>query len=138
MLNSPDSSINQIGGTKAAGSRNSTGFGAKRVCFQTDLLISLTTYVASENSVHPSVPPGSLSVKWAQIKPTSWASLVAQMVKTLPVIQETGFDPWVKKIPKEKGMAPHFSILAWRIPRTEKSLEKSRTRLSNFPLLALQ
>ena len=49
------------------------------------------------------------------------------MVKTLSVIQETGFDPWVKKIPKEKGMAPHSSILAWRIPRTEKSLEESDT-----------
>ena len=30
----------------------------------------------------------------------SWASLmVAQMVKTLPAMQETGFDPWVGKIP---------------------------------------
>ena len=23
------------------------------------------------------------------------------------------FDPWVRKIPLEKGMATHFSILAW-------------------------
>ena len=30
----------------------------------------------------------------------SWASLmVAQMVKNLPAMQETGFDPWVGKIP---------------------------------------
>ena len=28
-------------------------------------------------------------------------------------------DPWVGKIPLEKGMATHSSILAWRIPRTE-------------------
>ena len=27
------------------------------------------------------------------------ASLVAQMVKNLPAMQETWFDPWVKKIP---------------------------------------
>ena len=27
-----------------------------------------------------------------------------------------GFDPWVGKIPLEKGKATHFSILAWRIP----------------------
>ena len=31
-----------------------------------------------------------------------------------------GFDPWVRKIPLEKGMAIHSSILAWRIPRTEE------------------
>ena len=30
----------------------------------------------------------------------SWvgASLVAQLIKNLPIMQETGFDPWVKKI----------------------------------------
>ena len=26
-----------------------------------------------------------------------------------------GFDPWVRKIPLEKEMAPHSSILAWKI-----------------------
>ena len=29
-------------------------------------------------------------------------------------------DLWVGKIPLEKGMAPHSSILAWRIPWTEE------------------
>ena len=29
-----------------------------------------------------------------------------------------GFDPWVGKIPLEKGKATHYSILAWRIPWT--------------------
>ena len=29
-----------------------------------------------------------------------------------------GFDPWVRKIPLEKGMATHSSVLAWRIPGT--------------------
>ena len=29
-----------------------------------------------------------------------------------------GFDPWVRKIPLEEGMATHPSILAWRIPWT--------------------
>ena len=28
-----------------------------------------------------------------------WASLVAQMVKNLPSVQEVCFDPWVRKIP---------------------------------------
>ena len=30
------------------------------------------------------------------------------------------FDPWVRKIPLEKEMATHSSILAWRIPWTEE------------------
>ena len=46
----------------------------------------------------------------------SWASLVAQMVKNPPAMQET----WVRSLgwedPLEKGMATHSSILAWRIP----------------------
>ena len=29
-------------------------------------------------------------------------------------------DPWVRKIPLEKEMATHSSILAWEIPRTEE------------------
>ena len=49
-----------------------------------------------------------------------FASLVAQMVKNLPAMQETGFDPWISKIPLEKGMATHSSTLAWRIPWTEQ------------------
>ena len=43
------------------------------------------------------------------------AALVAQMVKNLPVIQET----WVQSLGWEdllqEGMAAHSSILAWRI-----------------------
>ena len=30
------------------------------------------------------------------------------------------FDPWVRKIPLEKKMATHSSILDWEIPRTEE------------------
>ena len=48
----------------------------------------------------------------------SQASLVAQLVKNPPVIQET----WVRSLgwedPLEKGKATHSSILAWRIPWT--------------------
>jgi len=43
------------------------------------------------------------------------------MVKNLPAVQETGFNPWVGKIALEKGMGnTHSSIPAWRIPWTEK------------------
>ena len=54
------------------------------------------------------------------LKVTHWirASLVAQLVKNLPAVQET----WVLSLdwedPLEKGKAPHSSILTWRIPWT--------------------
>ena len=48
------------------------------------------------------------------------ASLVAQLVKNLPAVQET----WVRSLGQEdaleKEMATHSSILAWRIPWTEE------------------
>ena len=43
-------------------------------------------------------------------------SLVAQMVRNQPAMQET----WVRSLgqedPLKEGMATYFSILAWRIP----------------------
>ena len=52
----------------------------------------------------------------------SWTSLVAQMVKNLPAMQET----WVQflgwKDPLKEGMATHSSMLAWRIPWTEEPM----------------
>ena len=62
----------------------------------------------------------------------SWASLVAQLVKNPPAVQET----WVQSLgwedPPEKGKATHSSILAWRIPWTVHGVAKSRTRLRDF------
>ena len=40
--------------------------------------------------------------------------------KNLPVMQETQVLPQGLEDPLEKGMATHSSILAWRIPWTEK------------------
>ena len=48
------------------------------------------------------------------------ASLVAQLVKSLPAMQETQDRSLGREDPLEKGMATHSSILAWRIPSTEK------------------
>ena len=45
-----------------------------------------------------------------------WASLVAQMVKNLPAMQETSVRSLGWKDPLEEGMATQPSILAWRIP----------------------
>ena len=62
-------------------------------------------------------------------------SLVAQLVKNLPAMQET----WVRSLgwedPLEKGTATHSSILAWRIPWTVcivHGVSKSWTQLSDF------
>ena len=47
-------------------------------------------------------------------------SLVAQMVKNLPAMQETQVQSLSWEDPLEKGRVPtHFSVLAWRIPSTE-------------------
>ena len=35
-------------------------------------------------------------------------------------LKRYGFDPWMGKIPLEKGMATHSSMLAWKIPWTEE------------------
>ena len=44
----------------------------------------------------------------------------SQMVKNLPVMQETRVQSLGQEDPLEKGMAIHSNILAWRIPWTEK------------------
>ena len=45
-----------------------------------------------------------------------WTSLVAEMVKNLPAMQETQVQSLGWEDPLEDGMASHSSILAWRIP----------------------
>ena len=53
----------------------------------------------------------------------SWilgASIIAQMVKNLPAMQETQIQSLGQEDPLEKGMATHSSILAWRIPGKEE------------------
>ena len=48
------------------------------------------------------------------------ASLVAQMVKRLPTMQETQVRSLGWEDLLEKQTATHSSALAWRIPRTEE------------------
>ena len=51
-----------------------------------------------------------------------WASLVTQLVRNPPAMQET----WVQSLgwedALEKGKATHSSILAWRIPWSIQSM----------------
>ena len=48
------------------------------------------------------------------------ASLVAQMIKNLPAVQETGVQSLGWEDPLEEGMATHSNVLSWRIPWTEE------------------
>ena len=77
------------------------------------------------------------SFYYVEVHPST--SLVAQMVKRLPTMQET----WVQSLGREdlleKEMASHSSILAWKIPWTEQpgrlqsmGNATSRTWLSDF------
>ena len=66
------------------------------------------------------------------------ASLLAQMVKNLPAMEETQVRSLSWEDLLEKEIATHFSIPAWRIPCTEEpgglqfmGVTKSRTQLIN-------
>ena len=60
--------------------------------------------------------------------PYSWASLVAQLVKNPPTMQETLVRFLGQEDPQEKGKATHSSILAWRIPWTVQSVGLQKVR----------
>ena len=59
------------------------------------------------------------------------ASLTAQLVRNLSAIQETGFDPWVGKIPWRREWLP--TPVFW--PGEFHGVAKSRTRLSDFHVI---
>ena len=65
-------------------------------------------------------------------------SLVAQIVKSLPAMQET----WVQSLGQEdtleKEMATHSSILAWEIPQTEEPGGLQSIESDNQSALALR
>ena len=50
-----------------------------------------------------------------------WASLVAQIAKNLPAMQETQVQSRGLKDPLEKEMAIYSNILPWRIPWIEET-----------------
>ena len=47
------------------------------------------------------------------------ASLVVQLVKNPPAVQEIQVQSLSQEYPLERGMATHSCILSWRIPWTE-------------------
>ena len=54
------------------------------------------------------------------VKRALWASLVAQLVKNTPIVQETQVLSLGWEDLLEKKMATYTSILAWEIPWTEE------------------
>ena len=62
-----------------------------------------------------------LASVWVRLVwPPLRTSLVAQMLKNLPAVQETQIRFLGWEDPLEKEVATHSSILAWRIPWTEE------------------
>ena len=62
-------------------------------------------------------------------------SLVAQLVKNLPAMQET----WVRYLgwedPLEKEIPTHSSILAWEVPPTDEPAAAAAKSLQSCPTL---
>ena len=70
---------------------------------------------------HPLLPPTPTISSCSEVPfEERWASLVAQTVKHLPVMQETWVWSLGRKDPLEKEMATHSSTLAWKIPWMEE------------------
>ena len=66
------------------------------------------------NAGHPGLIPGSRRSSGEVIGyplQYSWASLVAQLVKNPPAMQETWFDPWVGKVPWRRERLP--TLVFW-------------------------
>ena len=61
-----------------------------------------------------------LTFKWQLTMQVIWASLVAQMVKSLPAVWETQVWSLGQKEPIVKEMETHSSIRAWKIPCMEE------------------
>ena len=83
--------------------------------YQTQELLELTTVNTAEEK-RERVLCRALIVSVIFI----WASLVAQMVKNLPAMQEPRVQSPGQEDSLEKEMATHSSIIAWRMPWTEE------------------
>ena len=100
---------------------------------------SSASKVSACNARDPGLGPGSfLGEGMGCPLQSSWASLVAQMVKNLPAMQETWVHSLGWEAPLEEGMTIHSSTLGWRIPMgrrvwrtTVYGVTKSWTQLGN-------
>ena len=63
------------------------------------------------------------------------ASLVAQVVKNLPAMQETQVQSLGQEDPLEKRMATHSSLPAWGVPWTEEPGKLQSVGLSELDMM---
>ena len=90
------------------------------MCFsERDALWALSSTASTRNNLRESFK-GQFQCNFCMASFLFWASLIAQMVKNLPAMQETWVWSLGREDPLEKRMATHSSILAWRIPWTEE------------------
>ena len=61
-----------------------------------------------------------ITPNWKQTKHSPVSERMAQMIKSLPAIQETQVQSLDWNDPLKKRMATHTSGLAWRVPWTEE------------------
>ena len=104
--------------------------------------------LGQEDLLEEEMATHSGKILWRRKKkptPVFSASLVAQMVKSLPAVRETRVRSLGWKIPLEKEMATHSSILAWKIPWMEKpgglqsmgSLRVGHSRVTSLSLSSI-
>ena len=77
-------------------------------------------FTSDEKAVAPHSSTLAWKIPWMEEPGRLQSSLVAQMVKNQPAMQETQVQFLGQEDPLEKEMATHSSILAWRIPWTEE------------------
>ena len=80
--------------------------------------ISILFFIVAEAIYIPINSVGGVPFLYILIN--TWAPWVTQLVKNLHAMWETWIGSLGWEDPMEKGMATHSSILAWRIPWTEK------------------
>ena len=64
----------------------------------------------------------------------SWASLIAQLIKNLPAMEETWTRFLGQEDPLEMEIATHLSILAWRFPGTEEPGQLQSTGMQELDI----
>ena len=95
--------------------------------YDVDLLEGGTTYKQIFISVSGMVLPHIIE-NHTNHSLSGWGtSLIAQLVKNLPAVQETRVRSLGWEDPLEKGKSNHSDILAWRIPWTQ-SMRLQRVR----------
>ena len=99
-------------------------FAADRRCSEDDWWCSWVLVYLKESSgpqwCRDLSDTGLSMVTWLSFCLPVRASLVAQTVKRLPILRDTWVQSLGREDPLEKAVAPHSSVLAWKIPWTEE------------------